>query len=87
MIIQRAQWPHTIADIVKTLDGVWGVVGATGTNGNLYRLERSLKEPVVYTLIEYRGDNESEIVEKRSFDHDGKQEAIDAFASALGFHV
>ncbi|MBK7838912.1 MAG: hypothetical protein IPJ49_14785 [Candidatus Obscuribacter sp.] len=58
MQITRAQWPHTVDDIVKALDGVWGLCGAHGTNGNLYRLERSLHEPVIYTLTEYRGEDE-----------------------------
>ncbi len=60
-MLVRAQWPHTIDDIVKALDGVWGVVGATSESGTLYRLERTLKEPTVYTLTEYVGSDETAI--------------------------
>jgi len=85
MIITRAQWPHTIDDIHKALDGVWGLIGATGTNGNLYRLERSLHEPVLYTLTEYRLSDESDIVRREEYAETEKQTAISAFASAIGF--
>ncbi|MBZ0185031.1 MAG: hypothetical protein K8F91_02175 [Candidatus Obscuribacterales bacterium] len=85
MITFRAQWPHTIDDIIKALDGVWGVVGATGTNSNLYRLERSLKEPTIYMFTQYQGDNEANIIEKKTFEAAKKQVAVDAFARAIGF--
>ncbi len=85
MLIQRAQWPHTIDDIRKALDGVWGVVGATGTDGNLYRLERSLKEPTVYTFIGYEGEDESKVVSRQTFNGEEKESAIDSFAKAIGF--
>ncbi len=85
MLIQRAQWPHTIDDIRKALDGVWGVVGATGTNGNLYRLERSLKEPTSYTFIQYEGEDESKVLVKETFESKDKESAIDSFARAIGF--
>jgi hypothetical protein len=81
----RPQWPHTIDDIVKSLDGIWGLVGATGDNGNLFRLERSLHQPVVYTLTEFRGDSETDIVNKKVFPADKKQEAVSEFARAIGF--
>jgi hypothetical protein len=86
-VLMRAQWPHTVEDILKSLDGVWGLVGATGENGNLYRLERSLHEPLVYTLSEYRGNEESEILKKETFDASAKDAAVKAFAKALGFTV
>jgi hypothetical protein len=85
MLITRAQWPHTIEDIVKSLDGIWGLVGATGTNGNLFRLERSLKEPTTYTFLEYRGIDEREAVQKRVYQADEKEQAIKDFAKELGF--
>ena len=85
MFLSRPQWPHTVEDIVKSLDGVWGVVGATGTNGNLVRLERSLAEPLVYTLIEYEGETEERIARKTSYGADRKKDAVAEFASALGF--
>ena len=85
MIITRAQWPHTMADIHKALDGIWGLIGATGTNGNLYRLERSLKEPFTFTLTEYRLSDESDIVRREAYGVDDKQNAISAFAKELGF--
>ena len=87
MLTQRAQWPHTIADIVRSLDGVWGVVGATGESGNLYRLERSLKEPTVYTFTEYEGADESKILKQKSYEQDGRDEAVADFARAIGFQV
>ena len=85
MYKERAQWPHTIEDIKKSLDGVWGVVGATDQKGNLFRLERSLKEPTVYTLIEYVGEDEKEVKKKTKFESKDKDSAIDSFARAIGF--
>lgn len=85
MLGTRAQWPHTIDDIRKALDGVWGVVGATNKDGNLFRLERTLKEPTSYTLIEYEGHDEKKIVSKQNFEGKDKESAIDSFARAIGF--
>jgi hypothetical protein len=85
MLTTRPQWPHTIEDIHSSLDGIWGLVGATGMNGNLYRLERSLHQPLQYTLFEYEGSNESRVVNKQVFAGDDKQQAIREFAQALGF--
>ena len=87
MIIQstRAQWPHTIDDIIKSLDGVWGLVGATAVNGNLLRLERSLHEPLQYVVTEYNGSDESDVIRKQVFSADKRQEAINDFAVAIGF--
>jgi hypothetical protein len=84
-IVTRAQWPHTIEDIIKALDGVWGLIGANGVNGNLYRLEKSLHEPVVYTLTEYRGADESDIVRREEYSGDDRLTAINVFAVAIGF--
>ncbi|HEY9784228.1 MAG TPA: hypothetical protein V6D17_02425 [Candidatus Obscuribacterales bacterium] len=83
----RPQWPHTIEDITKSLEGVWGLVGATGTNGNLYRLERSLHEPLVYTLTEYKGNEESDVIRRDVFEGGKRDEAVKAFAKAIGFTV
>ena len=85
MITQRPQWPHTIEDITGSLDGIWGLVGATGTNGNLYRLERSLHQPLMYTLVEYEKSNEGKIVNKQTFTAEQKGNAVAEFAQALGF--
>ena len=85
MLITRAQWPHTVEDIVKSLDGIWGLVGATGTNGNLFRLERSLKEPFTYTFVEFKGMDERETLRKRVYETGQKEEAIKDFAKELGF--
>jgi hypothetical protein len=87
MFISRAQWPHTISDIVNSLDGVWGLVGATGINGNLYRLERSLKEPLVYTLTEYQGENENIVLNKSTYTGQQKDAAVNQMARALGFQI
>lgn len=86
MLITRAQWPHTVEDIIKSLDGIWGLVGATGTNGNLFRLERSLKEPVTYTFVEFKGIDERETLRKRVYEAEEKEEAIKDFAKELGFY-
>lgn len=85
MIVTRAQWPHTVEDIVKALDGVWGLIGAKGTNDNLYRLERSLHEPTVYTLTEYRGSDETDIVRREEYSGVDRLVAVNAFAQAIGF--
>ncbi|MBU6454290.1 MAG: hypothetical protein KGS72_21105 [Cyanobacteria bacterium REEB67] len=85
MMITRAQWPHTIQDIHKALDGVWGLIGANGTNGNLYRLERSLHEPTIYTVTEYRLNDESDIVRREEYGTGDKEKAISAFAKEIGF--
>ncbi len=81
----RPQWPHTIDDIRSSLDGIWGLVGATGVNGNLYRLERSLHEPLTYTITEYEGSEESKVLNKKTFSAADKEQAISAFAAAIGF--
>lgn len=81
----RAQWPHTVEDIVKSVDGVWGLVGATDVAGNLMRLERSLYEPLVYTVTEYNGNNELDIVKRATYTADRRDEAIKHFARAIGF--
>jgi hypothetical protein len=86
-ITVRPHWPHTVEDILNSLDGIWGLVGAEGINGNLFRLERSLHEPVVYTLIEHKGKEEGEIVNKRIYQLPEKMAAVNDFAQALGFTV
>jgi hypothetical protein len=83
----RAQWPHTIDDITNSLDGIWGLVGATSTNGNLLRLERSLHEPLAYTITEYRGNDESDVVRRETYDGKERDAAIKLFAQAIGFEV
>jgi hypothetical protein len=83
--ITRAQWPHTVDDIRKSLDGVWGLVGATGENGNLYRLERSLTEPTTYRLTEYKGGDEEIVLNTQSYEAAQKAEAVKVFAQHLGF--
>ena len=85
MYITRPQWPHTVDDIRKSLDGVWGLVGATDTSGNLVRLERSLQEPWTYTLIEYKGQDETQVVSKQTYSSEQKDKAVGLFASKLGF--
>lgn len=85
MVLMRPQWPHTVNDIVKALDGIWGVVGATATSGNLLRLERSLKEPVTYMLTEYYGQDEGKPVREVRYAADERDNAIKEFAVMLGF--
>ena len=85
MITTRAQWPHTIEDIKMSLDGIWGLVGATGVNGNLYRLERSLHEPLLYTLTEYEGNDEASMLNKKTFGAAEREAAVNEFAHAIGF--
>jgi len=63
------------------------VVGATGNNGNLFRLERSMKPPTTYTLTEYKGDDESAVLSQNVFDESSRGEAINTFARAIGFEV
>jgi hypothetical protein len=87
MMTIRAQWPHSIDDVYKSLDGIWGLVGASGTNGNLYRLERSLKEPVNYTVTEYNGNDESDVIKKSSYTADKRDDAVKDFARSIGFVV
>lgn len=84
-MITRPQWPHTVEDIFKALDGIWGLVGATGTNGNLLRLERSLREPITYTLTEYAGESEADVVNTTVYTADQKAFAVGEFARQLGF--
>jgi hypothetical protein len=83
----RAQWPHTVEDIVNSLDGIWGLVGATNTSGNLLRLERSLHEPLLYTITEYRLNDESDVVRRESYETGQRDEAIKTFAQAIGFQI
>ncbi|MBI4534274.1 MAG: hypothetical protein HY711_10060 [Candidatus Melainabacteria bacterium] len=85
MIKTRAQWPHTIEDITNALDGIWGLVGAQGINGNLFRLERSLHQPLTYTLSEFQGHDEAKVIERKTYTALEKMEALKEFAQALGF--
>ena len=86
-VTTRSHWPHTLEDVTNSLDGIWGLVGASGSNGNLYRLERSLHEPLTYTLSEYRGEDESDIVRRQMYGVDQREEAIKEFAQAIGFEI
>lgn len=85
MSVTRPQWPHTLEDINASLDGVWGLVGAVGTSGNLFRLERSLHEPLIYTLIEFAGQDETKVVDKQTYNACEREVAVNKFAKALGF--
>lgn len=85
MPVIRSQWPHTVDDIVKALDGVWGVVGAISQSGNLLRLERSFSKPTTYKFVEYEGQNEERPVKEKSFSEEQKTEAVNQFAKLLGF--
>ena len=84
-MISRPEWPHTVDDIRKSLDGVWGLVGAIGTNGNLFRLERSLYQPFNFKLTEYEGTQEEQILTTKMYDENCKEQAVQDFAAKLGF--
>lgn len=81
----RAQWPHTVNDITKALDGVWGVVGAFAVSGNMMRLERSLKAPLSYKFVEYNGSDESSPLRELTYTAEEKDKAVSEFARLLGF--
>ena len=85
-MLRRAEWPHTVGDIIKALDGIWGIVGAISTTGNLLRLERSLYEPTTYTLTEYKQQNEAEVLSTKNYTADQKAFAVGEFARQLGFN-
>lgn len=85
MITERPQWPHTVADIEKALDGVWGLVGAVDSQGNLIRLEKSLQEPTHYILLRFAGQNEDQVVQRTQYQSENRQEAVRDFAGLLGF--
>ena len=87
MVLMRSQWPHTVHDIVKALDGVWGLVGAIDTKGNLIRLERSLHEPLTYKITEYDGVSEEKVVSETKYESHHKEDAVKRFAHALGFDM
>lgn len=86
-VTTRPHWPHTIDDVINSLDGVWGLVGATGMGGNLFRLERSLHEPLTYTLTEYRGEDEADVVRRQMYGREQRDEAVKEFARAIGFEI
>jgi hypothetical protein len=85
MVAIRPQWPHTVDDITKALDGVWGVVGAIAVSGNLLRLERSLKAPLTYKFVEYKGSDETSILREMNYSAEEKDAAVGEFAQLLGF--
>lgn len=85
VVLTRPEWPHTVDDIIKALDGIWGIVGATSTEGNLLRLERSLHPPTTYSLTEYQRQDESAIISKKDFTAEEKPFAVGEFARQLGF--
>jgi hypothetical protein len=84
-VLTRPQWPHSIDDILKSLDGIWGLVGATSTTGNLIRLERSLQPPTEYTLTEFEGEDQEKVVKETKYSADQKGFAVGEFARLLGF--
>ncbi|HEY9773441.1 MAG TPA: hypothetical protein V6C81_06490 [Planktothrix sp.] len=86
-LTERPHWPHTLDDITNSLDGIWGLVGATGVNGNLFRLERSLHEPLSYTLVEYRGEDERDIVRRQIYGPEQREDAVKEFAQSIGFEL
>lgn len=86
MPVVRPQWPHTVDDIIKALDGVWGVVGAIASSGNMLRLERSLKAPLTYKFVEYKGSDEQSPLRELSFSAEEKDAAVAEFAKLLGFN-
>jgi hypothetical protein len=86
MATNRPQWPHTVDDIYRSLDGIWGLVGATATNGNLMRLEKSLYEPLSFTVTEYESLDERKILRKTEYTGQQKNDAVRDFAIALGFN-
>ena len=83
--VVRPQWPHTVDDIIKALDGVWGVVGAIAVSGNMLRLERSMKPPLTYKFIEYKGTDEGSPLRELNYSTEQKDEAVGEFAKLLGF--
>lgn len=83
--VVRPQWPHTVDDIIKALDGVWGVVGAIATSGNMIRLERSMKAPLTYKFIEYKGNDDGNPLREINYNAEQKNEAVGEFAKLLGF--
>lgn len=85
MTAVRPQWPHTVDDIIKALDGVWGVVGAISVKGNMIRLERSMKAPLSYKFIEYKGPDDSSPLRTVDYSAEQKSEAVSEFATLLGF--
>ncbi len=70
---------HTVDDIVNSLDGIWGLVGATrGTEGNLLRLE---EEPRTETPCDTRLPNtmattKQHVLHKQTFQATEKIDAI-----------
>jgi hypothetical protein len=84
MSATRSQWPHTVDDIEKALDGVWGVVSAIALSGNLLRLERSLSAPVTYKFFEFRGTDEKCPIRQLSFPAAERDAAIGEFARLIG---
>ncbi len=85
MMIERATWPHTISDIYKALDNIWGVVGAYDLHNNLMRLEKSISSPITYILTSFEGNNEKKITKTESYAESQKDQAVNDFAKAIGF--
>lgn len=86
MPVIRAQWPHTVDDIVKALDGVWGVVAAMSVSGNKLHLERSFKTPFTYRFVEFKGTDENIVLRECAYATEAKNEAVTEFAKLLGFN-
>ncbi len=83
--MERATWPHTIKDIYKALDNIWGVVGAYDQDNNLSRLEKSIQSPIVYKVIRFNGCNEKQILSTNTYSEAQKDAAVKDFAQGIGF--
>jgi hypothetical protein len=51
----------------------------------LLRLERSLKAPLTYKFVEYKGSDETSILREMNYSAEEKDAAVGEFAQLLGF--
>ena len=76
----RTYFPHTPQDVSHAVDGSFGLVVADMPDGTLWMLKRNRKT-TGYEMIQY--DTLSRAKEIQHCHYEGRQEALDAFWTAV----
>ena len=77
----RPTFPHTLADITRSIDGGLGIVVGDLPDGSIWVLKRNRKTHD-FTLTHYDSPKRRETLAQEHFS--GRQDAIDAMARAIG---
>lgn len=78
----RPFFPHTMADVVRAVDGGLGLVVADMPDGTLFVLKRSRRPPLQYQLSHYADSQRSRTLQVDTFTE--RSAALGAFAARIG---